>query len=117
VVEAAEILAAQGIEAYVLHVPTIKPLDVAAIVAAAEKTGLVVTAEEHSVLGGLGGAVAEVLSEHRPTTVKRLGMQDVNGESASNAELLELYGLSAVRVAEQVAAICRTAGKEAVGPS
>jgi transketolase len=117
VVEAAELLAAQGIDAHVLHVPTIKPLDVAAIVAAAERTGLVVTAEEHTVIGGLGGAVAETLAEHRPTLVKRIGMQDVNGESASNAELLELYGLSAARVAEQVASICRTSQKEVAGRS
>jgi transketolase len=95
----------------VLHVPTIKPIDVAAIVAAADRTGIVVTVEEHTVLGGLGGAVAEVLSEHRPTVVKRLGMQDVFGESASNAALLELYGLSAARVSEQVESICRTSGR------
>jgi transketolase len=117
VVDAAELLAAQGIEAHVLHVPTIKPLDVPAIVAAADRTGCVVTVEEHTIIGGLGGAVAEALSEHRPTLVKRLGMQDVFGESASNAALLELYGLSAARVSEQVAAICRTRGKEAAAQS
>ena len=111
VVDAAELLEAQGIDAHVLHVPTIKPLDVEAIVAAAERTGLVITVEEHTVIGGLGSAVAEALSEHRPTFVKRLGMQDVYGESASNADLLELYGLSAARVSEQVAAICRTQAK------
>jgi transketolase len=72
----------------------------------------VVTVEEHTVIGGLGGAVSEILSEHRPTLVKRLGMQDVFGESASNAALLELYGLSAARVAEQVSAICRDRSKE-----
>jgi transketolase len=108
VVEAAEILAAGGIEAHVLHVPTVKPLDVDAVVAAARTTGLVVTAEEHTVVGGLGSAVAETLAEHQPTKVIRLGMQDVFGESASNAALLELYGLSAARVAERVAAICGT---------
>ena len=75
--------------------------------AAAEKTGLVVTVEEHTVIGGLGGAVAEALSEHRPTKVVRLGLQDVYGESATNSALLEMYGLSAARVAERVAAICR----------
>jgi transketolase len=113
VVEAAELLATQGIEAHVLHVPTIKPLDVPAIVAAAERTGLVVTVEEHTVIGGLGGAVAEALSEHRPTKVKRLGMQDVYGESASNAALLELYGLSAARVAEQVSGLLAEGTSEA----
>jgi transketolase len=102
VVDAAELLAARGIQAHVLHVPTLKPLDVASIVAAAERTRLVVTVEEGTVIGGLGGAVTETLSEHLPTMVKRLGLQDVYGESASNDELLELYGLSAARVAEQV---------------
>ena len=104
VVDAAELLAARGIQAHVLHVPTLKPLDVAAIVAAAERTRLVVTVEEGTVIGGLGSAVTETLSEHLPSMVKRLGLQDVYGESASNDELLELYGLSATRVAEQVQA-------------
>jgi transketolase len=117
VVDAAELLAAKGIEAHVLHVPTIKPLDVPGIVAAAERTGYVVTVEEHTVLGGLGGAIAEALSEHRPTVVKRLGMQDVFGESATNNELLELYGLSAARVAEQVAPLLDARKKEASAKS
>ena len=102
VVDAAEILAGQGISAQVLHVPTIKPLDVEAIVAAAEHTGRVFTVEEHTVIGGLGGAVAETLSEHRPTRLTRLGLQDIYTMSASNEDLLDAYGLSAVRVAEQV---------------
>jgi transketolase len=102
VVDAAELLAARGIEAHVLHVATLKPLDVAAIVAAAERTRMVITVEEGTVIGGLGGAIAETLSEHCPTLVKRIGLQDVFGESASNNELLELYGLSAARVADHV---------------
>jgi transketolase len=105
VVDAADILAAQGIAAHVLHVPTLKPLDVPAIVAAAERTRMVVTVEEGTVIGGLGGAISETLSEHRPTLVKRIGLRDVYGESASNSELLELYGLSAARVADQVQAL------------
>jgi transketolase len=105
VLEAAEILAARGIEAHVLHVPTLKPLDVPAIVAAAERTGRVITVEEHTVIGGLGGAIAETLSEHRPTRVQRIGLQDTFTESGPNDELLELYGLSAQRVAEQVVAM------------
>jgi len=109
VVDAADLLAADGIDAHVVHVPTIKPLDVAAIVAAAERTGRVITVEEHSVLGGLGGAVAEALSEHRPTKVNRIGLQDVYPESGPNDALLEIYGLSAARVAEQVRAILRPA--------
>ena len=109
VVEAADLLAADGIDAHVVHVPTIKPLDVAAIVAAAERTGRVITVEEHSVIGGLGGAVAEALSEHRPTRVNRIGLQDLYPESGPNDALLEIYGLSAPRVAEQVRGILRPA--------
>jgi transketolase len=103
VVDAAELLAARGIDAQIIHVPTIKPLDVATIVAAAERTDLVITVEEHSVIGGLGGAIAEALGEHRPTRIHRLGLLDTFGESGSNADLLERYGLSAGRVAESVA--------------
>jgi len=107
VVDAADLLAADGIDAHVVHVPTIKPLDVAAIVAAAERTGRVITVEEHSVIGGLGGAVAEALSEHRPTQVNRIGLQDLYPQSGPNDALLEIYGLSAPRVADQVRAILR----------
>lgn len=104
-VEAAELLAADGIDAHVLHVATLKPLDVEALVAAAERTGRVITVEEHTVLGGLGGAVAEALAEHRPTRVNRIGLYDLYPQSGPNDALLEIYGLSAVRVAEQVRAI------------
>ncbi len=97
---AADLLKAMGISALVLHIPTLKPLDTEAIVAAADRTGLVVTAEEHSILGGLGGAVAEVLSEHRPTPLARVGVRDVYAESASNDDLLEKYGVTARHVAE-----------------
>ena len=107
VVDAANLLAEDGIDAHVVHVPTIKPLDEAAIVAAAERTGRVITVEEHSVLGGLGGAVAEALSEHRPTKVNRIGLQDVYPQSGPNDALLEIYGLSAPRVADQVLGILR----------
>ncbi|MBI3748388.1 MAG: transketolase family protein [Chloroflexi bacterium] len=102
VVEAADLLAADGVDAHVVHVPTIKPLDVAAIVAAAQRTGRVITVEEHSVIGGLGGAVAEALAEHHPTVVNRIGFQDLYPESGPNDALLEIYGLSAPRVADQV---------------
>ena len=100
--DAADLLAGDGIDAHVLHVPTLKPLDVEAVVAAAERTGRVITVEEHSVIGGLGGAVAEALSEHRPTRVDRIGLQDVYVQSGPNDALLDIYGLSATRVAEQV---------------
>jgi transketolase len=102
VVDAAELLAAQGIDTHVVHVPTIKPLDVAAIVAGAQRTGRVITVEEHSVLGGLGSAVAETLSEHQPTRVNRIGLQDLYPESGPNETLLDKYGLSAAGVAAQV---------------
>ncbi len=105
VVEAAELLAARGVDAHVLHVPTVKPLDTEAIVDAAERTGRVITVEEHTVLGGLGGAVAEVLGELRPTQLNRIGLQDTYVQSGPNDALLDIYGLSASRVAEQVLAI------------
>ena len=109
VADAADLLAAEGIDVHLVHVPTIKPLDVEAIVAGAERTGRVITVEEHSILGGLGGAVAEILSEHRPTRVDRIGLRDLYPESGPNDALLDMYGLSAARVAEQVAAILRRA--------
>jgi transketolase len=105
VVEAAELLSARGVDAHVLHVPTVKPLDSEAIVAAADRTGRVITVEEHTVLGGLGGAVAEVLGELRPTQLNRIGLQDTYDQSGPNDELLDMYGLSPSRVAEQVLVI------------
>lgn len=105
VVDAADLLATEGIEAHVVHLPTLKPLDVEGIVAAAERTGRVVSVEEHTVIGGLGGAVAETLSEHRPTPMRRIGLRDIYTESAPNDVLLDLYGLSPRRVADQVGEI------------
>jgi transketolase len=105
--EAAEMLAGDGIEAHVLHLPTIKPLDVAAIVETAERTNAIVTAEEHSILGGLGGAVAEVLGEERPTRMRRVGLRDTFGESGPNEALLEKYGLTARHVGEAARILLR----------
>ena len=105
VLAAAELLAERGVEAAVLHVPTLKPLDVEAIVALAERTDRLVVAEDHSIIGGLGGAVAECLSEHRPTRIRRVGIQDVFGESAPNDALLEKHGLTAERVAGAATAL------------
>jgi transketolase len=105
--EAADILAKSGISAHVLHVPTIKPLDEDAIVAAAKKTGLVLTTEEHTIIGGLGSAVAEVLSQRQPTLMKINGLKDVYGESGGPDALLEKYGVSANSVA--------TAAKQLLG--
>jgi transketolase len=115
VLQAAELLAARGVDAYVLHVPTIKPLDTASIVAAAVATGFVVTVEEHSILGGLGGAVAEVLGERCPTPMRRIGLRDVFGESGPNDALLEKYGLSPQRVAQQVLAFRRARARKEAG--
>ncbi len=98
--EAAEILATDGISAHVVHVPTIKPLDGQAIAEAAAKTGRVVTAEDHTIIGGLGGAVAEVLGELQPTLMRRVGIRDTFGESADNDDLLKKYGLTPGHVAE-----------------
>ncbi len=103
--EAAQLLAADGISAHVLHMATVKPVDVAALVAAAERTGRVITVEEGTVIGGLGGAVAETLGEHRPTRVHRIGLQDCDVQSGPNDALLDIYGLSGARVAGQVRAI------------
>ena len=93
--EAATKLAAEGIEATVLDIHTIKPLDTEAVISAAKSTGAIVTAEEHSIIGGLGSAVAEVLAENCPIPIKRVGIQDSFGESGKPAELLEKYGLTA----------------------
>ena len=92
--EAAAQLAAEGIEATVLDMHTIKPLDAEAVISAANSTGAIVTAEEHSIIGGLGSAVAEVLAENSPVPLKRVGIQDSFGESGKPAELLEKYGLT-----------------------
>ena len=91
--EAAEKLAADGISAEVINIHTIKPLDTELIVKSAKKTGKVVTAEEHTIIGGLGGAVCEALSEKAPTPVLRIGINDVFGESGTAAELVAKYGL------------------------
>lgn len=101
-VEAAERLAEKGISVEVVHMPTIKPLDEAAIVATAQKTNLVVSAEEHSILGGLGSAVAEVLGEQYPTQLLRIGVEDRNAESAPNEELLNKYGLSVEHMVNKI---------------
>lgn len=91
--EAAEKLAADGISAEVINIHTIKPLDEELVIRSASKTGKVVTVEEHNIIGGLGGAVAEVLSEKCPTKVHRIGVNDRFGESGPAVELLHKYGL------------------------
>jgi transketolase len=106
-VVAAELLAARGIDAEVVHVPTIKPLDEATILASADKTRLVVTAEEAQIAGGFGGAVAELLSARLPTRLLRLGVDDRYGESGSPRELLEAFGLTGEHLAARVESFVR----------
>ena len=98
-IEAAKALADEGISAEVINIHTIKPLDKEAVIRSATKTGAVVTAEEHSIIGGLGGAVAEALCESgKPVPVVRLGVNDVFGRSGPAVELLHIYGLDAQNI-------------------
>ena len=103
---AADLLTGRGIAAGLLHVPSLKPVDRAAIGAAAGAVELVVSVEEHSVHGGLGGLVAEILGDLAPRRLVRIGIEDTWGESASNAFLLERHGLSPERVADRIARAC-----------
>lgn len=100
--EAAEKLAAEGIEAKVINIHTIKPLDEDLVVAAAKETGKVVTVEEHSVIGGLGSAVCDVLAEKAPTKVMKIGINDTFGESGPAVELLQKYGLDTESIYQKV---------------
>ncbi len=105
--EAAEKLAADGIDAKIINIHTIKPLDEELIVAAAKETGKVVTVEEHSVIGGLGSAVCDALAEKCPIPVKKIGVQDVFGESGPAVALLAKYKLDGEGVYEQVKEFCK----------
>ena len=99
---AAELLQEQGIDAQVINIHTIKPLDAELVLEAAKKTGRIFTVEEHSVIGGLGAAVAEVLEDRYPVRITRIGMNDIFGESGSARELLHKYGLDAEGIAERI---------------
>jgi transketolase len=101
-VEAADLLVKQGISAGVLHVPSIKPVKNDEIISAAERSKLIVTVEEHTIYGGLGGLVAEVLSEASPRKVVRFGIEDRWGESAPNDYLLDQFRMSAPRLCERI---------------
>ena len=101
---AAEKLAAEGIEAKVVNIHTIKPLDEELVVAAAKETGKVVTVEEHSIIGGLGSAVCDTLSAQAPTPVLKIGVMDTFGESGPAAELIKKYGLDGESIYNKVKA-------------
>ena len=103
-IEAAEMLAADGIDAKVINIHTIKPLDEELVVAAAKETGKVVTIEEHSVIGGLGSAVCDVLAEKAPTKVMKIGVNDTFGESGPAVALIKKYGLDAESIYNKVKA-------------
>ncbi|MBI2130453.1 transketolase family protein [Candidatus Woesearchaeota archaeon] len=100
--KAYDILKAEGIEPYIVNIHTIKPIDQKLIIELAKKTNNIITAEDHNIIGGLGSAVAETLSENYPCRLKRIGMNDIYGESGKPAELYEKYGLSANKIAEVV---------------
>lgn len=100
--EAADKLAEEGVSVRVINIHTIKPLDTELILKAAKETKAIVTAEEHNVIGGLGSAVAEYLSEVHPTKVVKVGVEDVFGQSGPALELLDKYGLNAANIADKV---------------
>jgi transketolase len=106
-VKAAELLEADGISAGVLHLPSIKPINKEEVVSASEKAKLVITVEEHTIYGGLGGLVAEILSEASPRKVVRFGIDDRWGESAPNDYLLDLFQMSPPRLSERVKSLIK----------
>jgi transketolase len=101
-IEAAAILSSEGIKARIVDIHTIKPIDKDIIIKAAKETGAIVTAEEHNILGGLGSAVAEVLSQNYPTPMKMVGVEDVFGKSGKPERVLEMYGLTAQNIVSKV---------------
>lgn len=100
--EAKELLLKESIDVAVINIHTLKPIDEEIIIKAAKETGVIVTAEEHNVIGGLGSAVSEVVSENYPVPVLRVGIKDVFGESGKPADLLEKYGLTANEIVKTV---------------
>ena len=105
--EAADVLSKTGVRAEVVDSHTVKPLDAETIVRSARKTGAVVTAEEHNILGGLGGAVAEAVSETHPVPVRRVGVRDTFGESGEHQELMAKYGLTSKEIVQAAKTIVR----------
>ncbi|MBE5813517.1 MAG: transketolase family protein [Clostridiales bacterium] len=106
-IEASERLKEEGINARVIDIHTIKPIDKEIIIKSAKETRGIVVAEEHSIIGGLGGAVAEVISENHPTKVLRIGVEDVFGQSGKASELLEEYGLTCEKIIKKAQEILK----------
>jgi transketolase len=102
VIECANILEQSGIEAQVIHLPVVKPMDNDIILKGAKETNFVVVVENHSIIGGLGSAVCEVLSENMPTFVYRIGINDEFGQSGEQRELMEFYGLTSGKLAQKI---------------
>ena len=102
VIECANILEQKGIDAQVINMPVVKPLDNDTILKEAKKTNFVVTVENHSIIGGLGSALCEVLSEKMPTRVYRIGTNDEFGQSGEQRELMDFYGLTAEKLAQKI---------------
>ena len=100
--KAASLIEKEGIRAQVINMSSLKPVDEELIVRAAEETGRIVTVENHNIIGGLGSAVAEVISEKFPVRLKRVGVRDVFGKSGTNEEMKEKFGLRAEDIAKEV---------------
>lgn len=112
VIECADILEKSGIHAQIIHLPVVKPLDSATILEEVAKTNFVVTVENHSIIGGIGSAICEILSEKMPTKVLRIGTNDEFGQSGDATELMDFYGLTAEKIAEKIAKKIETKLKE-----
>lgn len=105
--EAAEQLAKEGVSVRVINMHTIKPLDHKLVIESAEKTGKIITVEEANILGGLGSAVCETVSEYCPVPVKRIGVRDIFGKSGNPDKLLQEYGLTAEHIIEEARKLCK----------
>ena len=102
VIDCGKILSENGIDAEIIHIPAVKPIDKVTVIESAKKTKKVVTVENHSIIGGLGSAVSEVLSENCPTLLKRIGINDEFGQSGKAKDLMEFYGLTANKLSETI---------------
>lgn len=107
IVKAADILLSRGIKARVLNMATVRPIDEAAIIAAAKETGAILTAEEHSIFGGLGSAIAEVVVDHSPVPMKRLGVPGVFAHTGSAEWLLDEFGMAPTAIADAAQALIK----------